>query len=66
MKEIASNMTYLLRVGLFVIAATVEGVSRTLAGAGLKVKNMIRPAHRGISNGPVEFNHDSTHFENRV
>ncbi len=66
MKEIVSNMTYLLRVGLFVIVATVEGVSRTLAGAGLKVKNIICPTHRGTSNGPVEFSHDSTHFENKA
>jgi hypothetical protein len=66
MKEIASNITYLLRVGLFVIAATVEGVSRTLAGAGLKARNIIRPTHRGTSNEPAQFSHDSTHFENRV
>ena len=66
MKEIASNMTYLPRVGLFVIVATVEGVSRALAGAGSKVRNRIRPAHRGTSNAPVEFSDDSTHFENRA
>jgi hypothetical protein len=64
MKEIASNMAYLLRVGLFVIVATVEGVSRTLAGAGSKVRNIICPAHRGTFNRPVELSHDSTHFEN--
>jgi hypothetical protein len=65
MKEITSNMTYLLRVGLFVLVATVEGVSRTLAGAGLKVKKIIGLNHRSTSNGPVEFSHNSTHFENR-
>jgi hypothetical protein len=66
MKEIASNMTYLLRVGLFVIVATVEGVSRALARAGSKVSNRIRPARRGTANGTAEFRDDSTHFENRA
>jgi hypothetical protein len=66
MKETASNMTYLLRVGLFVIAATVEGVSRTLAAAGSKIRNVICPAQRGTSNWPGEFGHDSTHFEKRA
>lgn len=66
MKEIFSNTVYLMRVGLFVVVATVEGVSRMLAGAGSKVRNIIRPTHSDTSNGPVELSHDSTHSENRA
>ena len=66
MKEIANNTVYLMRVGLFVVVATVEGVSRTLAGAYSKVRNIICPTHSDTSNGPVELSHDSTHSENRA
>jgi hypothetical protein len=66
MKEIVSNTVYLMRVGLFVVVATVEGVSRMLARAGSKVRNRIYPTHRDTSNGPVELSHDSTHSENRA
>lgn len=67
MKENTRQTTYLLRVGLFIIAATVESLSRKLAGVGLKLKNIFRlTRHDTASNGPGEFNHDASHFKNSI
>ncbi len=67
MKEYTRQTTYVLRVGLFIIAATVESLSRKLAGAGLKLKKLFRQTrHDTSSNGPGEFNRDASHFNNSI
>jgi hypothetical protein len=66
MKENTSQTAYLLRVGLFIIVATVESLSRKLAKAGLKLKNIFRLTHHDTSNEAGEFNHDSSHFKNSI